>query len=129
MAVSLDEALRRVPGWAGQALQTTPLGGGLTNHNIRVDVGGETLVLRLAGAGSDLLGIDRRREHAASVAAAAAGVGPEVVHFAEAEGYLVTRFIFGHPIPPEAMRQPANLRRVAQTLHAIHAMPPIPGAF
>jgi thiamine kinase-like enzyme len=129
MAISLEEALGRVPGWAGQTLQTASLGGGLTNQNIRVDVGGEALVLRLAGEGTDLLGINRRHEYAASVAAAAAGVGPEVIHFIEPEGCLVTRFVVGRPVAPEAMRHPDNLRRVAAALRAIHAMPPIPGTF
>ena len=47
------------------------------------------------GSDTELLGIDRRVEYEASLAAAAVGVGPEVVAFVEPEGYLVTRFIEG----------------------------------
>jgi thiamine kinase-like enzyme len=129
MAISLEEALGRVPGWAGHTLQTAPLDGGLTNQNFRVDIGGDAFVVRLAGADTELLGIDRRHEFAASVAAAAAGVGPEVIHFIESEGCLVTRFVEGRPVAPEAMRRPDNLQRVAAALRAIHTMPPIPGTF
>ena len=129
MTLSLDDALSRVPQWAGRPLQAAPLGGGITNHNVRVEAGGESFVLRLPGADTDLLGINRRHEHAATLAAAAARVGPEVVYFIEPEGCLVTRFIAGHAVPPGEMRQPGNLRRVAALLRRIHAWPAIPGEF
>ena len=45
-----------------------------------------TYVLRVAGEDTELLGIDRRAEHEATRAAAAVGVGPEVVAFVEPEG-------------------------------------------
>ena len=75
------------------------LGGGITNHNFKVDVPGGPYVLRIAGRDTALLGIDRSVEHEASLAAAAVGVGPEVVAFVEPEGYLVTRFIEGTIVP------------------------------
>ena len=71
------------------------LGGGITNHNLKVEVDGEAYVLRVAGKDTSLLGIDRTVEHEATRAAAALGVGPEVVAFVEPEGWLVTRFIDG----------------------------------
>ena len=37
--------------WPGQAVTFEPLGGGITNHNFRVEVGDETFVLRIGGAG------------------------------------------------------------------------------
>ena len=48
-------------------------------------------MLRLVGEGTELLGIDREVEYAASQAAAAAGLAPEVVAFLRPEGCLVTR--------------------------------------
>ena len=71
------------------------LGGGITNHNFKVEVGGETFVLRVAGKDTELLGIDRGVELAATSAAADLGIGPEVVAFVEPEGWLVTRFVEG----------------------------------
>ena len=68
---------------------------GITNHNFKIGAGGETFVLRIGGKDTQLLGIDREVEHAASLAAAALGIGPEVVAFLEPEGYLVTRFVEG----------------------------------
>lgn len=129
MIPSLESCLARVPQWAGKELKTSPLTGGITNRNYRVEVDGEAFVLRLAGAKTELLGIDRLNEYAATVAAASIGVGPEVIYFIEPEGYLVTRFILGRPIPPAEMRQPENLRRAAEVFRRIHALPPIPGTF
>ena len=64
-------------------------------------------------AGHGVLGIDRAVEHEASLAAAAVGVGPEVMAFRESEGILVTRFIPGEIVPVERMQDPATIRRVA----------------
>ena len=86
-------------------------------------------VLRLAGNDTHLLGISRELEHAATVAAAGVGVGPEVTAFLRPEGYLVTRFITGAPVPPASMHDPGTLSRVADSLRRVHGGPPVPGLF
>ena len=115
--------------WPGRRFELEPLGGGITNHNFKVAVDGETCVLRIGGKDTELLGIDRSVEHGASVVAAELAIGPEVVGFVEPEGYLVTRFIEGRPIPLEEMRRPETVERVAATLRRIHDGPTIPGRF
>jgi thiamine kinase-like enzyme len=130
MPASVDEVIARIPAWKDDpALRVTTLDGGITNHNFRVDTRGESFVLRLAGEGTDQLGIDRRVERAANEAAAAIGLAPEVVHFLEPEGYLVTRFIHGRTVAAEEIGRPEMIRRVAEALRAFHARPPIPGSF
>ena len=62
------------------------LGGGITNHNFKVSLDDATYVLRIAGRDTNLLGIDRRAEYEASLAAAAVGVGPEVIELRRARG-------------------------------------------
>ncbi len=103
------------------------LGGGITNHNAKVEVDGETYVLRVAGKDTNLLGIDRHVELDATRAAAALGVGPEVVAFVEPEGWLVTRFIPGATPPLERMREPDMLARVASAVRAFHEGPAMLG--
>ena len=121
----------RVPELAGRELTLTALSGGITNRNFLVSAEGTTQrwVIRLAGNDTYLLGISREVEHAATVAAAGVGVGPEVTAFIRPEGYLVTRFIDGSPVSDEAVRQPETLRRVADSLRRIHDGPAIPGLF
>ena len=115
--------------WPDRGARAVPLSGGITNHNFKVDVHGKTFVLRMGGAQTGLLGIDRRVEHEASLRAAEVGLGPEVVGFLDEEGWLVTRFIDGRPIPPEEMRRPETIRRVAAALRKFHDAEPISGRF
>jgi thiamine kinase-like enzyme len=105
------------------------LGGGITNHNFRVDVAGESYVLRIGGRDTELLGIDRAVEYEAALAAAAVGIGPEVIRYVEPEGYLVTRYIEGEIVPPEQIREPDAIRRVANALRAVHRGPSLPARF
>ena len=126
-----------MPELATGELTFTALSGGITNRNYLVEVTDgrsgrarpERYVVRLAGNDTHLLGISREVELAATVAAAGVGVGPEVVAFVRPEGYLLTRFIEGQPIPIEAMREPARLVAVAASLRRVHEGPAIPGLF
>ncbi len=120
-------ALERL--WPGRPARIAALSGGTTNRNYRVDVDGSSFVLRVGGKDTNLLGIDRATEHAASLRAAEIGVGPTVVAFVESEGWLVTRFISGKGIPPEELRTPEGIRRVAAILRKIHKAAAIPGRF
>jgi len=122
-----EDVVRRI--WPDLPASVEPLGGGITNRNFLVDVGGERFVVRVPGRDTHLLGIDRAAEAAAARAAAAVDVGPEVEAFVEPEGYLVTRFVAGSPIPPERMREEATIARVAAVLSRIHGAAPFPGRF
>lgn len=130
MTESIDQVIRRVPHWADAAnLTYSPLGGGITNRNYKVEVGGESYVLRIAGVNTDLLGIDRDAEFEASSMAGELGIAPEVFYFIRPEGYLVSRFIDGSPLPPEEVKQPENLKTIVEMLKQFHASPTIPGTF
>ena len=135
---TLVAALQRVPELAGRDLVLTPLSGGITNRNFRVDAdgglaaagrGGLTCVMRMGGNDTHLLGISREVEHAATVAAAGVGVGPEVTAYIRPEGYLITRFIVGTGISDQAVHDPTTIRRVADSIRRIHGGPAIPGIF
>jgi thiamine kinase-like enzyme len=108
--------------WPGRDARLEPLGGGITNRNFKVTVGGEAFVLRIGGKDTELLGIDRDAEHAASRIAADLGLAPEVVGFVEPEGYLVTRFVDG-----EVGR--VDVERVGRALARLHAGPAFPARF
>ena len=127
MSAAFAETVARV--WPDGASSWEVLGGGITNHNLKVTRPEGAFVLRIAGEDTELLGIDRRTELEATRAAAAVGVGPEVIDFVEPEGWLVTRFVEGGIPPLERMRETATLLRVVQALRAVHSGPPIPGRF
>ena len=124
----VEAAVERL--WPGREARLEVLGGGITNHNVRIDLDdGSAYVLRVAGRDTELLGIDRRAEHEATRAAAAVGVGPEVVDFLEPEGWLVTRFIPGEAPAVERLRSPEGLAEVGRMLRVVHAGPPVPATF
>jgi thiamine kinase-like enzyme len=115
--------------WPGRSATILELGGGITNRNYRIEVDGGVYVLRMGGAKTEVLGIDRAIEHAASLRAHEVGIGPEVVAFVPSHGWLVARFIDGRPVPVEEMRRPETLGRVAAALRSFHSAPAIPGRF
>jgi thiamine kinase-like enzyme len=109
--------------WPGEDVVIEPLGGGITNRNFKVDLSdGREFVLRIGGRDTELLGIDRSAEHAASSVAAELGLGPEVVAYIEPEGYLVTRYVDGEVGKIDVDRVGAALRR-------LHDGPGFPGRF
>jgi thiamine kinase-like enzyme len=106
-----------------------PLDGGITNRNFRVRYGGRDVVVRLAGKDTALLGIDRDCERRATAAAAAAGVGPEVVAYLREPPCLVTAFIAGRTLGPGDVGRPDTIAEVAVALWDVHGGPPIPNRF
>lgn len=130
MAENIEGLIRRVPLWQNeQDLSYSPLGGGITNHNFKVDTAAGSYVLRIAGTNTGMLGIDRQNEYAASKLAGDLNIAPEVIYFIEPEGYLVTRFVTGEPLPPDQVKQAGNLEKIAGMLKEFHAADPVPGTF
>lgn len=113
---SAVERAAALPCWKGSVVPV-PLEGGLTNRNFVVVEGGERFVVRI---GDDIPAhhVDRRAEARCAHAAAAAGVGPELVH-AEG-GALVMRHIDGRSLTGTDVREPGMLRRVATLLRRAH---------
>lgn len=94
-----------------------PLGGGITNVNLRVEDEGRSYVVRL---GSDIPehGVLRWNELAISRAAQAAGFSPAVVHFEP--GVLVLDFLDATTFDEAAVRDAANLPRIIDLIARVH---------
>lgn len=106
------------------------LGGGITNHNFRARFGDHDAVVRIAGAETELLGIDRAAEHVATEAAAKLGIAPAVLAFLPEHTCLVTQFVPGTPVPDAQLRDPPVLPAVARALRAFHEhAPALPANF
>ncbi len=126
MTLTVEEAITRVPFLAqAKELYATPLGGGITNRNFRIDYDGQSCVLRITGENTDLLGIRRDVEYIASLAAGELGIAPPVLYLIEPEGYLITRYIHGQNIPPEEIVKPVNLNRFVEKIRRFHQEGPI----
>ena len=126
---ALAATIAAIPEWDGLEPEVTPITIGITNRNFRVDIGGESFVVRLSGKDTDLLGIDRAAENEAASAAARAGVAPEVFAYLPERSALITRFVQGSHIPEEDLEREDVLGAVVRSVKAIHAGPAIPSSF
>jgi thiamine kinase len=120
---NIQPILNRIPAWQNARHIAYERSFGLTNVNYRVSVDGEVFMLRVSGPNTEQLGINRSNELAALQAAAAAGIGPEVIAFLQPEGHLVTRWVHGRHWEADEYRTPENVRLMAQTLRRIHRLP------
>src|SRR5438477_12972656 len=101
-----QKLIQLIPALRGRSANVSPLGGGLTNRNYRIDTDGESFMLRVAGKDTALLGIDRACEVACSRAAAELGVGSEVIAYLPEHEVMVRRFVPGRVLTAEEVRQP-----------------------
>jgi thiamine kinase-like enzyme len=101
-----------------------PLEGGITNRNFRVTLGDAEYVLRRHGRETELLGIDREAERAASEAAAGMGIAPKLV--ATVRGGLVSRFVNCVELSGDELR--ARVEQIALALRRFHDSPLVLGA-
>ena len=99
------------------AVEPQPLDGGITNTNFIVDDRGQRFVVRV-GDDIPIHGVMRFNELAAARAAHAAGISPEIVY--QAEGVFVMRFIEGHTLSEEDVRQQPNLERIIPLIQTCH---------
>jgi thiamine kinase-like enzyme len=102
--------------WRGR-VAPEPLGGGISNHNFIVADGGARFFVRI-GQDFEVHNVLRRFELAASRAAHAAGISPEVV-YAE-PGAMVFRHVEGRTLAPEDVRDPRMLERIVPLLRICH---------
>ena len=114
MTADLESRIAALPCWRGE-VKLEPLAGGLSNAAFIVADGAERYVAR-CGDDIPVHHVFRDRERAASVAAHAAGLSPEVVHCEP--GVMVIRYIDGRTLAEADLR--SNIGRIATLLGACH---------
>jgi thiamine kinase-like enzyme len=114
MTIDVEARIVALPCWRGK-VTLEPLHGGLSNTAFVVDDGSERYVAR-CGGDIAVHHVFRDRERAASIAAHAAGLSPELV-YAE-PGIMVLRYIDGRTLAEGDMR--ANIARIVPLLATCH---------
>jgi thiamine kinase-like enzyme len=123
MSRDLETLLDRMPSTSGRPRTVEDLPGGLTNRNLKVTTPDGCVVVRLSDTATSLLAIDRDSEYANSLAAAAAGVGADVVDYLPGEGVLVVRYLPGRTLNNHDLTDAAQLRRIAEACRTLHGGP------
>jgi thiamine kinase-like enzyme len=115
-----SQALARLGALLGPHGTPEVLEGGITNHNYKIRFGEVDYVVRVPGKNTEVLGIDRKSEWAATCAAAAMGIGPPIGAMLEEPPCLVTKFIEGTPATDADLREPKKIYRAARLMRALH---------
>lgn len=123
MPVTIEQVVNRIPAWNGKTVVFQPLSGGLTNTNYRLEVDGTPYVVRIPGASTELLAIDRANEYHNTEAADDAGVGPHIAYYLADERVMVLDFIRGETMSIPRLKEPGMPTRIAQSLKKLHAGP------
>jgi thiamine kinase-like enzyme len=123
MAVGIDEIVAQVAAWRGRHVEIQRLAGGLTNTNYRVTVDGEPVFVRVPGADTGLLAVDRANELHNTRAAAETGIGARVVDSLPDSGVIVLEWIDGTTMSSAAFGGDGLPKRVAASLRRLHAGP------
>jgi len=118
-----DEAVARISLWQGKDVKVTSLSGGLTNENYLVEAGGERYVMRIPGASTELLSIDRVNEVHNARAAASTGIGPAVLEHVPQADVMVLEFISGPTMSAKTLQTESMVRRMAESFKRLHAAP------
>jgi thiamine kinase-like enzyme len=123
MTITIEQVVSKIDDWRDKKLAISPLHGGLTNSNYRVDIEDRTFVVRIPGASTELLAVDRQNEHYNTQAAAQAGVGAKITYHLPEENVMVLEFIAGQTMSIPALQAPGMPARIAQSLRRLHAGP------
>ena len=123
MLITIEEVVVRILDWQGKPVEIKPLYGGLTNTNYRVEVDGASFFVRIPGAKTDLLAVDRKNEVFNTKAAAQAGVGPKVIYHLPDYDVMVLEFINGETMSNQKLQSPGMSARIARSIKMLHAGP------
>ena len=120
MPITIEEVVQKIDVWRGKPLDIQEMPGGITNNNFRVNIDEQPYFVSIPGSGTEFLAVDRENKYYNTLAAAAVGVGPEIVHHLPDHHVMVLEFIQGDTMTPETMAAPGMPGRLAQVLQKLH---------
>jgi len=123
MTITIEQVIDKIDDWKGKNIQHKPLTGGLTNTNFKVDVDDQSFFVRIPGASTELLAVDRENESYNTRAAAETGIAPRVFYYLPEYQAMVIEFLQGETMSNERLSQSGMPTRIAQSLKILHAGP------
>ncbi len=120
---SIEQVIATIPDWAGRTVTAERVPAGLTNTNWRVVVDETPFFVRIPGADTELLAVDRGNEIQNTIAAAEAGVAPRVVQTVPEWDVFVLEWLDARTMSNETLRADGMPSRIAAVLRQLHAGP------
>jgi thiamine kinase-like enzyme len=120
---SIDQVIEAIPEWAGRVVTAERIPAGLTNTNYRVQVDGTPSFVRIPGATTDLLAVDRGNELHNTKAAAEAGVAPGVIYSLPEWDVFVLDWLAARTMTVDSLGAPGMPARIAEVVRRLHAGP------
>ena len=119
----IEDVVSGIEDWRGREVVIQPLSGGLTNTNYKVLLDGTPHFIRVPGASTELLAIDRDNEYHNTKAASQAGVAPKVLYHIPEYNAMVLEFIDGRTMSKDSLNESGMPTRMAQAIKRLHAGP------
>jgi thiamine kinase-like enzyme len=119
----VEDVVAKVDEWKGKRISIQPLSGGLTNTNYKVDVDDASFFVRVPGASTELLAVNRENEYFNTNAAAQVGAGPKVLYYFPEHQVMILEFLQGRTMSKEALNAPGMPTRVAGAIKRLHSAP------
>ena len=120
---TIEQVIAAVADWAGRVVTAERIPAGLTNTNWRVVVDETPFFVRIPGADTELLAVDRGNEIHNTIAAAEAGVAPRVVQTVPAWDVFALEWLDARTMSNEALQADGMSSRIAAALRQLHAGP------
>jgi thiamine kinase-like enzyme len=121
--ITIEQVVELMPEWQGKRINCTPLSGGLTNLNYKVEVDALDLFVRIPGPQAELLAVDREYEYYNSMAAAKAGVAPKVIRYLKQHNIMIMEFIQGRTMNNQEIAKPGRMARLSKSMKMLHSGP------
>ena len=123
MPPTIEQVIAAIPDWAGRSVTAERIPAGLTNTNYRVEVDGVPCFVRIPGAATELLAVDRGNELHNTRAAAEAGVAPRVLHSLPDRDVFVLEWLSARTMSVETLNVAGMPARIAEIVRRLHAGP------
>ena len=121
MPPTVEQVIAAIPDWGGRAVTAERIAAGLTNTNYRVEVDGTPYFVRIPGAATELLAVDRGNELHNTRAAAAAGVAPRVAYAIPELEVFVLDWLPARTMSNATLSASGMPARIAEVLRRLHA--------
>jgi thiamine kinase-like enzyme len=125
----IEDVLGHVLDWQGRSVIATPVPGGLTNRNYRVEVDRTPYFVGIPGRDTTVPAIDPAHAYRNTVAAAQTGVGARLAYYLPELSVMVLEFLAGPTLHPRHLQAIGMLPRVVSVVRRLHAGPRFANTF